>query len=196
MISLSLLQAELLAQHEENCLVLNQMTASVSDVIVFVTGGTAGPASRELFSSESDDCLCQWCHCLCYRQNCWPSMKRIVWFWIRWLPLSMISLSLLQAELLAQHEENCLVLNQMTASVNDLIVFVTGGTAGPAWRELFGPNQMTASVNDVIVFVTGGTAGTAWRELFGTESDDCLCQWSSVPVSQQSTRIYKSHGRF
>ena len=44
----------------------------------------------------------------------------------------MISLSLLQAELLAQHEENCLVLNQMTASVNDLIVFVTGGTAGPA----------------------------------------------------------------
>ena len=44
----------------------------------------------------------------------------------------MISLFLLQAELLAQHEENCLVLNQMTASVNDLIVFVTGGTAGPA----------------------------------------------------------------
>ena len=32
----------------------------------------------------------------------------------------MMSLSLLQAELLAQHDENCLVLNQMTASVNDL----------------------------------------------------------------------------
>ena len=146
MMSLSLLQAELLTQHEENCLVLNQMTASVNDLIVFITGRTAGLAWRELFGSESDDCLCLWSHCLCYRRNCWPSMKRTVWFWIRWLPLLMISLSLLQAELLAQHEENCLVLNQMTASVYDLIVFVTGGTAGPAWRELF-----------------------------GSESDDCLC---------------------
>ena len=63
----------------------------------------------------------------------------------------------------------------MTASVNDLIVFVTGGTAGPAWKNCLVLNQMTASVNDLIVFVTGGTAGPAWKELFGSESDDCLC---------------------